>query len=351
MINVADEDYLKTDRSALFSELTEQLKPYHCFEKQPMYYMSRFAGYVAIHILMLVLIGMTSNPFLCLLLLSVDAIYILRIGFIGHDLAHGSVKNTSFYRDYLGEFVWCFFLGLSKEFWDSKHSLHHKFTNIAAAVNGDPDIETPPFVLGDLQPQPKSFLGAVITKYQHIFYWMALSLLVVGLTVESFIFVATQTFKNRPFPLKSPKSVVFLLIFTGYFANNFALFLAKPLWLGFLLLAYKYLVTGFVIGFVFALNHVGLPVVSGTYPIDRLTLQTYTTRNVNGRFGRWFWGVLAYQTEHHLWPAISWHKLPEAAAVTREFCQKHGIIYNEETPQQCFIDSVASLKKLGRPLD
>ncbi|KJV06288.1 fatty acid desaturase [Methylocucumis oryzae] len=145
MIQVADEEYLKTDRSKLFNELTEQLRPYNCFEKQPMFYMRHLAGYIAVHVAMLALIAVTSNLFLSLVFLSIDAVFILRIGFVGHDLAHGSVKSSRWYRDYLGEFVWCFFLGLSKEFWDAKHSLHHKFTNIASESNGDPDIETPPF--------------------------------------------------------------------------------------------------------------------------------------------------------------------------------------------------------------
>lgn len=177
---------------------------------------------------------------------------------------------------------------------------------------------------------------------------MALSLLVIGLSIESFIFILTGTFKGRPFVIESNKWVVVSLILSGYVINNMALFIAKPLWFGLVLLLYKYLIAGFFIGLVFALNHVGLPTLSGDKPVDRLTLQTYTTRNISGPFGRWFWGVLAYQTEHHLWPAISWHKLPETAAVTREFCRKHNIIYNEVSPLQAFLDSYHVLKSLSQ---
>jgi len=345
----AEEDYLRTDRSALFAELTELLKPLACYEKQPDYYLKRFAWYVIVHVAMMVAIAGTTNPALCILFLSIDAVYILRMGFIGHDLAHGATANTRFYKDVMGEFVWSFFLGLSKEFWDKKHTLHHKFTNISAAEDSDPDIETPPFILGESQIKPYTHpLAWWIARSQHVVYWLALTLLVIGLSIESLLFVLTGRFKGRTFVIDSNKYVVIALIVSGYFINNMALFMAKPLWLGLLLLLYKYLIAGFCIGLVFALNHVGLPTLNGTYPVDRLTLQTYTTRNINGRFGRWFWGVLAYQTEHHLWPAISWHKLPEAATVTRTFCQKHGIIYNETSPAQAFMDSFRVLKNLSR---
>ena len=349
MIRVAGEEYLKTDRTALFTELTECLKPYGCFEKTPNFYLKRFAWYVLVHVAMLTLVGLTSNAALCVLFISIDAVFILRLGFIGHDLAHGAVAQSRRYKDYLGEFVWCFFLGLSKEFWDRKHNLHHKFTNIASDYDGDPDIETPPFMLGEPQEKPcRNLLSWCIARYQHVVYWLALTLLVIGLSAESLLFILTEKFKNRPFKVQSPKLVVLSLILAGYLLNNFPLFLGKPWLVGLLLLLYKYLVAGFVIGMVFALNHVGLPVLAGDYPVDRLTLQTYTTRNISGRFGRWFWGVLAFQTEHHLWPAISWHKLPEVAEITRAFCRQHGIIYNEETPLQALVDSTAELKKIGK---
>jgi fatty acid desaturase len=349
VIKYATEEYLQTDRSDLFLELTEQLKPHACFEKQPMFYMRRFTWYVLVHFLTLYAVAVSGNFLWCALMISIDAVYILRLGFIGHDLAHGCVANTMFYRGYLGEFVWSFFLGLSKEFWDQKHNLHHRYTNIANPGRGDPDIETPPFVMGVQQIEaPGSRLSRVLVGYQHVLYWMALSLLVFGLAYESVVFLITETFKGRPLTVRSNKGLVLSVIVSGYLINNWPLFLNKPLWMGVILLLYKYMAAGFVIGFVFALNHVGLPTLSGETAVDRLTLQTYTTRNISGRFGRWFWGVLAYQTEHHLWPGISWHKLPIAAAVTKKFCAERGIIYNEEGVLTSLSDSVGSLRHLSR---
>ncbi|KJV06289.1 hypothetical protein [Methylocucumis oryzae] len=82
-------------------------------------------------------------------------------------------------------------------------------------------------MLGSLQAQPKSLLALAIVKYQHILYWLYLSLLIVGLTIESFHFVVTGKFKERAFSVRSPKSWVFILILAGYFLNNFPLFMAK----------------------------------------------------------------------------------------------------------------------------
>ncbi|SMF94717.1 Fatty acid desaturase [Methylomagnum ishizawai] len=348
MIHSASEDYLRTDRTPLFLELTELLKPIDSFSRQPLFYLRRLAWYVTVHVAMLYLLAVTPNPWLCLLWVSIDAVYMLRLGFIAHDLAHGAVSNDARYKRYLGEFVWAFLLGLSQEFWDRKHTLHHRLTNVARNGDGDPDIETPPFILGEHQKRVADTpLQRGIAKSQHILYWMALSLLVFGLAYESVVFLLKQEFKGRPFQVQSNRALVLGLLALGYLANNFTLFLAQPVWIGLLLLLYKYLAAGFVIGIVFALNHVGLPTVSGEFPVDRLTLQTYTSRNVSGPFGRWFWGLLAYQTEHHLWPGISWHKLPEVAAITRSFCERHGIIYNEETPLRCLLDSTESLKRLG----
>lgn len=350
MIKYADNHYLTTNRRALLNELTQRLKAAGVFTKNPTFYLRKLSFYAAIHFATLYLIAHSTHWLWTILWITLDGLYILRIGFVAHDLAHGIVSTKKRYRLYLAELVWCFFLGVSREFWDNKHTLHHRFTNISAQDNGDPDIQTPPFILAEQQGQAVANkpLNRWIARYQHILYWPTLSLLVFSLTQSQIKFLFLRKYKQYRLTVNSNKWLVTGLILLGYGVNNIPIFLAHGAPVAVALLLYKYLLVGFIIGFAFAMNHVGLPTLSGDLKVDHLTLQTYTTRNLSGPFGRWFWGVLAYQTEHHLWPSVAWDQLPTTSAITKAFCTEHGIIHNEVRPWAAWRDSCQRLRQLGR---
>lgn len=348
MIKHASHEYLRTDRTALFRQLTRRLKEEGLFQQDPSFYMRRFAWYVVVHSAMLALIGTTHSVALAVLFTCIDGVYVLRIGFIGHDMAHGTISTSRLYKQHFADFLWAFFLGLSRDFWDKKHTLHHKFTNITSTKTGDPDIETPPFVIGEGQSQVRDvWINRLVVRNQHWLYWPTLSLLIFSLTESSFKFLLKDEYKQRKTRPRGNKPLVVALILVGWVVNNFPYFLTHDGWTAAALLLFKYLYVGFVIGLAFALNHVGLPTVGDDYRIDHFTLQTYTCRNITGAFGRWFWGVLAHQTEHHLWPGLPWPHVARAASLTRAFCAEHGMIYNEATPLAAWRDSAVSLKHLG----
>ncbi len=341
--------YLRTDRNALFVELTRRVREAGLFEKKLSPYLTTFSSAVVVHVGLLLLVSQSPSAAISALLLTLDAIAVLRIGFVAHDLTHGAVRSEPRIRAQLAELVWSFFLGVSRDYWHAKHTLHHRFPNVVSDRDGDPDIVAPPMVLGPHQAgQTRAPVGRWVVRHQHLLYWPVLSVVVFVLMGESLVYLVTSRFRGRLVRPTSPRALVGVVILLGLVASNLPLFVAHSPAVAVGLVVYRYLAAGFVIGFTFALNHVGLPTLGPDDAVDPLTSQTLTTRNITGPFGRWFWGVLAFQIEHHLWPSLPWHAMPRAAELTRAFCEEHGIVYQEQTPGRAVLDACRALRALGQ---
>jgi len=335
-----------TDRNELYAELTRRVREAGLFEKRAAHYGVRLTFYVLVHVALLALVS-RAGILASIALLTLDAVALLRIGFVAHDLAHGAVRSERAYRTLLAELVWSFFLGVSRDYWHCKHTLHHRFPNTVAAFDGDPDIVAPPLVLGPHQARPATPFGHWVVRRQHFLYWPVLCSIVFVLMIESVVYLVTGSFRGHRVTATTPRPLVALSIVAGIVLSNAPLFIGHTTIVAVVLVVYRYLIAGFVIGLTFALNHVGLPTVGDADTLDPLTLQTRTTRNIGGPFGRWFWGVLAFQIEHHLWPSLSWHVMPRAAAITRAFCEENDITYLEQTPAEALRDSYLALHALG----
>ncbi len=66
----------------------------------------------------------------------------------------------------------------------------------------------------------------------------------------------------------------------------------------------------FLHGFITVAEHEGLPEDGHMFNRTRTTL----TNSVY----RWFWWNMNYHSEHHAWPAIPWHALPDLHHMTAE---------------------------------
>jgi fatty acid desaturase len=53
---------------------------------------------------------------------------------------------------------------------------------------------------------------------------------------------------------------------------------------------------------------------------------------------------LDYQVEHHLFPKIPHANLPRAAAITRDWCTRHGVVYHTEP----YLDALADASRFIR---
>lgn len=89
-------------------------------------------------------------------------------------------------------------------------------------------------------------------------------------------------------------------------------------------------ICGMILFAVTSLGHNGLPVYEADERPDYWKLQVTTTRNITGNaFVHWLCGGLEYQVDHHLFPMMPRHSLPQAHELIVAFCKEHDVKYNE----------------------
>jgi fatty acid desaturase len=94
------------------------------------------------------------------------------------------------------------------------------------------------------------------------------------------------------------------------------------------------------LGFSFAPNHKGMPVLERGSTMGFAQRQILTARNLSG--GRWVgfvFGGLNYQIEHHLFPTMPRPNLARAQAMVRAFCKENGFGYTEARPLASYVQA------------
>jgi fatty acid desaturase len=110
------------------------------------------------------------------------------------------------------------------------------------------------------------------------------------------------------------------------------MFYFMNVWQSILFIVVTQTATGLLLAMAFSLNHNGMAVLdSGSQAkVDFPNLQAMTGRDVSGGgLVSWFMGGLDLQIEHHLFPRIPRHKLPQARNQIRGFCEKNQIPYHQ----------------------
>merc|ERR1719421_758736 len=80
---------------------------------------------------------------------------------------------------------------------------------------------------------------------------------------------------------------------------------------------------GFLLAVAFGVGHNGMSVYDQDKAPDFGQLQISTTRDVYDTWGvvGWFMGGLNYQIEHHLFPSMPRHHLPQCAEYVKKICE------------------------------
>ena len=97
-------------------------------------------------------------------------------------------------------------------------------------------------------------------------------------------------------------------------------------------LAVQLAVFGLYLGFSFAPNHIGMPLVSPKLKLDFLRRQVLMSRNISG--GPWMsvlMGGLNYQVEHHLFPSMARPNLRKIQSLVAAHCAAEGVPYTQTT--------------------
>jgi len=240
-----------------------------------------------------------------------------RLGWLMHDSAHHGIfasrrANRAFAvltASLLGEFV---------SGWRHGHDRHHASPNVRG-VDGDQAERWDP---------DRRFLRAwtaapnllFLSRYQGV--WLPKSLLLLALRDGFYC----HHFHRDRFLREALGVAAGVVLQLAAFALLFGAW-ALPLFLAHTALGMLYLNT------VFAGNHYDLDTftVPEASALTFAELQIRTCRNYRaGPLGRFVFGGLENQIEHHLFPDLPRHRLRQAAPLVRAFCASRGLRYRED---------------------
>ena len=300
-----------------FLQLHQQLRDEGLFELNTEFYWREAARIASLFALFCVLLPV--QPAASALALG---IFWQQLSFVGHDVGHGAMP---FLRPLL---VCC--LGISLNWWQSSHSVHHVLTNIQ---EHDPDVQhAPVFALSKESSEGyfshyhrrhMTYLSRFLIRIQHLAFYPVMALARWNLYAQSLIHVYSNSCMSE---------AAWLCIFAAW--------LALATWLSgspllFLTIAHG---TAGILHVQITLNHFTMPLQNTS--VDFATQQLLTTANIDlPRWLDWFGGGLHLQIEHHLFPRLPRHNLRRITQRVRTLSERLKIPYRSfsfvEANRQC----------------
>ncbi len=265
-------------------------------------------------------------------LIPVAGVISTTIAMYGHGGSHKAFSASPTRNALLVYLAFPLFSGLGSLYWRHKHDrMHHGHPNVEGM---DPDIKPFPFASsrGDHEtcgPKTRWFQRT----FQRWAFWPMATLMSLGMRRSSLIYLAKYPNKRE----------ARWWLEAGCMAVHYTCWMVIPgiVWgpfVGVAVYSLVWAVVGVCLALVFAPAHIGLPIV--THQNEDWIHQLETTRNLELPKPVSFLFVgLDYQVEHHLFPKIPHQNLPRAAAITSEFCRRHGIVYQSEPYLAALVDS------------
>lgn len=262
---------------------------------------------------------------------------------VQHDANHGAFHKNPVINKWAG--ISLDFVGASSFIWKQQHVFgHHVYTNINSI---DPDIRVKdPDVRRVTSLQP--WQGYQV--YQHLYLGFLYGVLAIkSIFIDDVMMLLTGKIGVVPVNhIHRDELAVFWsgkVLYVGYylllplFYSHHGLTDLLKLWL------IAQFVTGWVLAFMFQVNHVTDGVDFYEKKGDDLAVG-WTRSQIEGTsdfaHGSWFWmnisGGLNYQIVHHLFPGICHMYYPEIAPIVKQFCKEHGIRYT------CYPTFLAAVK-------
>ena len=258
-----------------------------------------------------------------LLIAAALGILFTQVAFLSHEAAHRTILTSGKANDLLALIIGNGIVGMSRDWWGSKHTRHHANPN---RVGKDPDIEVDTIRFLDEDAAKVSGAMGFITRRQG---WLFFPLLTLeGLNLH---FIGLRHLLNFRQEVKGR------WLELGLITLRFALvltpiFLFLPLGMAFAFLGVQMAVFGVYMGAAFAPNHKGMPIIDADAKLDFFTKQVRTSRNVSGGWwATWLMGGLNYQIEHHLFPSMPRPHLAQAREIVKDYCKTLDVPYTETT--------------------
>ena len=239
-------------------------------------------------------------------------------GFIAHEAGHGAITRNRRVAAAIGQLFNTLLTALAYAHFSDIHRRHHPHCNDCSR---DPDMQSEFFSLYPQSAREKSGLGRLITRHQAMLIWILVWLQAFTLKIDS-----VQHVWRNPRTTRLDQTVLLA---------HCALWFVPPvmlLGLGDALLNYALmtLLIGPYLGTIFLVNHIGTRVIEPDESLPFFVQEISVTRNLGAtRLHDFVFGGLNNHIEHHLFPAMATARLRAARVITRDFCRRHGIAYQE----------------------
>jgi fatty acid desaturase len=239
-------------------------------------------------------------------------------GFIAHEAGHGAITRNRRVAAGVGQFFNTFLTALCYAHFSDIHRRHHPHCNERAL---DPDMQSGFFSMYPESARAKTGLGRLISRRQAVLIWVLVWLQGFTLKIDSALHLRRHPRTTRP------DQVFLLLHLLFWFVPPVLLLGLVDALLNYLLMT---LLIGPYLGAIFLVNHIGKRIIEPGEPVSFFVQEIGVTRNLgSSRLSDFLFGGLNNHIEHHLFPAMPTARLRAARRITRAFCARHGIGYQE----------------------
>ena len=326
-------------QSTDFAVLSEQIRAAGLLRRRHGYYRVKFSLIAAALAALVVLFVRLGDTWWQMLTAGAFALVFTQAGFLGHDAAHRQVFQSGRWNNWASLVIGNLFVGMSVGWWNNKHNRHHANPN---RVGYDPDLDIPVVRSGSMTGlRHRSRIVRWVLDHQSIGFFPFLFFQGVLLHVWSLQrLFGCGSVPHRPVEiglillrLGGLVGLVFLVLSPG----RAAVFLGTQL-----------AVFGFYLGAVFAINHMGMPLVPKNQKLDFFRRQVLTGRNIRGgQLTSFTMGGLNYQIEHHLFPSMARPQLRHAAPLIQAFCLEHNVPYTQTGVREAFRSVTTYIDNVG----
>ena len=325
--------------SSSFTALTRAIHDLGLMRRRYGYYWTKLVGAVAAIVAWIVVFMVIGNTWWQLVMAGVLAVLMTQISFLGHDAAHRQIFKSGRWNDWVSLILANLLVGISYGWWQRKHNRHHANPNKEGA---DPDIALGAVALTpERATAPRSRLMRWVVAHQGWYFFPLL--LLEGLSLHKD--AVHRVVSRRPIERRWIE-MGFLVIRLGGLLLLAFLTLSPGIALAFL--AVEVAVFGLYMGFTFAPNHIGMPLVSHKLKLDFLRRQVLMSRNISGgRLMSIFMGGLNYQIEHHLFPSMARPHLRRAQPLVAAYCADQGVPYTQTNLWRAYRSVIGYLNTVG----
>ncbi|GAA2791524.1 acyl-CoA desaturase [Kribbella solani] len=305
---------------SLYTDLLQTVRELGLLKRRQGYYYTRIS--VVLSALAAVAVGVVllGDSWYQLALAFVLALVLVQVAFLSHDSAHQQIFRSKACNDWTARILAGGVLGMSVNWWRTKHNRHHAAPNQA---DKDPDVQLDVLAFTPEAVAKRGPVGKWFAARQGWLFFPLLTLEGVGLHASSL----RHLVRRKATALERVDLAVVLTRLAAYVA---ALYLLLPPGKASAFLAVQLAVFGVCLGAAFAPNHKGMPIVPAGMKLDFLRRQVLMSRNVRGGvFTDFAMGGLNYQIEHHLFPSMPRPTLRRVQPIVREYCELHGVKYTE----------------------